>query len=225
VPSRFEENNKLGKWVETQRYEYTKLQRATEQKGQLKEEEPVAGKNHPTNPRLTEERRRRLEAIGFEWKVKNKMKRYYDRQWDAMFEKLLKFKEEQGNCLVPKRYPPDIKLGTWVHTQRIQYRKYLAGTSSSKEGQFEDAEDEEESAKGEEEQHFRLTEDRRQRLDDIGFVWSARDTEKASEPARIPRNSYDNQWDAMFARLVSYKEKHGVSRLCMTCIALKLANI
>ena len=222
MPSRFEENYKLGKWVETQRYEYTKLQRAAEQKDKLKEKEPVEGKNYPTNPRLTEERRRRLEAIGFEWKVKNKMKRYYDRQWNAMFEKLLKFKEEHGNCLVPKRYPPDIKLGTWVHTQRIQYRKYLTGTSASKEGQFNDAEEEEEeeeeeeSTKEEEEQHFRLTEDRRQRLDDIGFVWSARENEKASEPPRIPRNSYDSQWDAMFTRLVAYKEKHGVSRLCMT---------
>jgi hypothetical protein len=225
VPSRFELNFKLGKWVETQRYEYTKMHRAADQKGPSKEEEPDSGTSLLSNPRLTEERRHRLEAIGFEWKVKHKMKRYYDRQWDTMFEKLLKFKEETGSCLVPKRYPPDFKLGTWVHTQRIQYRKYLAGTSSSKEGQEEDAEEEEESAKGEEEQHFRLTEDRRQRLDDVGFVWSARETEKTSEPAKIPRNSYDNQWDAMFARLVAYKEKHGVSRLCMTCVVQKLVNI
>jgi hypothetical protein len=55
------------------------------------------GKKSRANPRLTEERLRRLEAIGFEWKVKNKMKRYYDRQWDGMFEKLLKFKEENGH--------------------------------------------------------------------------------------------------------------------------------
>ena len=39
----------------------------------------------PANPRLTEERLRRLESIGFEWKVKHKMKRYYDKQWDQMF--------------------------------------------------------------------------------------------------------------------------------------------
>jgi hypothetical protein len=44
------------------------------------------------NPRLTLERRARLEAIGFEWKVKHKMKRYYDRQWDTMFEKMLQYK-------------------------------------------------------------------------------------------------------------------------------------
>ena len=45
------------------------------------------------------------------------MKRYYDKQWDQMFERLLKFKEENGHCLVPKRYPVDQRLGTWVHTQ------------------------------------------------------------------------------------------------------------
>ena len=114
VPSRYEENFKLGKWVETQRYEYTKLQRASsgqkgDQKMEAPEEEPEeakeseegkAGKKPRAHPRLTEERLRRLEAIGFEWKVKNKMKRYYDRQWDSMFDKLLKFKEENGHWYV-----------------------------------------------------------------------------------------------------------------------------
>ena len=87
VPSRYEENFKLGKWVETQRYEYTKLQRASTPSGDGDESKPGA------NPRLTAERRHRLEAIGFEWKVKHKMKKYYDRQWDTMFEKLLQFKK------------------------------------------------------------------------------------------------------------------------------------
>ena len=85
VPSRYELNHKLGKWVETQRYEYTKLQRLS---SNSEREDCKPG----TNPRLTAERRARLEAIGFEWKVKHKMKRYYDRQWDSMFDKLLQFK-------------------------------------------------------------------------------------------------------------------------------------
>lgn len=110
MPSRYEANFKLGKWVETQRYEYTKLQRVAGQQkaGQTveaqeeeqPEEEGKPGKKSRAHPRLTEERLRRLEAIGFEWKVKNKMKRFYDRQWDTMFEKLLKFKEENGHWCV-----------------------------------------------------------------------------------------------------------------------------
>ena len=205
------------------------------------EEGKADTKSRSSNPRLTEERLRRLEEIGFEWKVKNKMKRYYDRQWDTMFEKLLKFKEENGHwyvltccaccrrqscllfltmsptflsitrSLVPKRYPPDFKLGTWVHTQRIQYRKLLMG-ASKKEASAEPVEaDGMEDRSEEEEKNFRLTEDRRRRLDEVGFVWSAREVEKASIPVKNTRNSYDDHWDFMFERLKAYKERHGVS--------------
>jgi Helicase associated domain len=73
--------------------------------------------NRPANPRLTSERLNRLESIGFEWKVKNKMKRYYDKQWEGMFQNLLDFKKKYGHCNVPKRFPENARLGTWVHTQ------------------------------------------------------------------------------------------------------------
>jgi hypothetical protein len=112
VPSRYETNLKLGKWVETQRYEKTKMERSGGSVVEVKEPEidPASGKPRASNPRLTQERLKRLESIGFEWKVKHKMKRYYDKQWDAMFDRLMKFKEENGHCMVPKRYPPEMKL-------------------------------------------------------------------------------------------------------------------
>jgi Helicase associated domain len=120
-------------------YEYTKLQRSLtdpdvqEDADELEPSPTMAGlaalaKSRSTNPRLTEERLRRLETIGFEWKVKHKMKRYYDKQWEHMFERLLKYKEVHGHCGVPKRCPADMKLGTWVHTQRIQYVALARGT-------------------------------------------------------------------------------------------------
>lgn len=211
VPSRYEENLKLGKWVETQRYEYTKLQRVSSDAEAPQDLE--SAKSKTTNHRLTEERISRLESIGFEWKVKHKMKRYYDKQWDQMFERLLKFKEENGHCMVPKRYPPDLKLGTWVHTQRIQYRKLMSGVKCS--DLVSDAGTDDGSCKGgedvfkEEEISFRLTDDRRRRLEAIDFVWSARESEKTTEQGRITRNSYDDQWDAMFTRLKEYKAKYG----------------
>jgi hypothetical protein len=130
------------KWVETQRYEYTKLQRATSDT-----DDPVftsiplaatiattttptlktvtnanhnnSSSNRPANPRLTPERLHRLESIGFEWKVKNKMKRYYDKLWDGMFQTLLDFKKKYGHCNVPKRFSENARLGTWVHTQYV----------------------------------------------------------------------------------------------------------
>lgn len=111
--------------------------------------------------------------------------------------------------LVPKRYEPDLKLGTWVHTQRIQYRKLLSG--NAKKGAPPDILEGEASEKSEEEKNFRLTEDRRRRLDEVGFVWSARESDKAIESVKVSRNSYDDQWDAMFERLKAYKDVHGVS--------------
>jgi len=136
-------------WVETQRYEYTKLKRAAvdlvdetlastkpdmetpvtpattdvaasntrNTMAQLPTGAPNLNANRPANPRLTPERLNRLESIGFEWKVKNKMKRYYDKQWDVMFQTLLNFKKKYGHCNVPKRFQENARLGTWVHTQ------------------------------------------------------------------------------------------------------------
>ena len=98
--------------METQRYEYTKLQRAAISDSE-EVPEPQNCNNtmgRPANPRLTPERLRRLESIGFEWKVKNKMKRYYDKQWDSMFQQLLDFKQRYGHVNVPKRYPENIKV-------------------------------------------------------------------------------------------------------------------
>jgi Helicase associated domain len=39
-------------------------------------------------------------------------------KWDEIFGRLLKYKKEHGDCLVPNRYEPDPSLGAWVSTQR-----------------------------------------------------------------------------------------------------------
>ena len=231
VPSRWEPNIKLSKWVETQRYEYTKLQRSVNETTEVNESEANPKTNMP-NPRLTQDRIRRLESIGFEWRVKQKMKRYFDKQWDEMFQRLLLYREQHGNTLCPKRYPPDPRLGTWAATQRIQYRKLLEGKSKQSDGASSDSGDDPPRGLSDEEMSFRLTDDRRRRLEDIGFVWNARESDKFVEQGR-PATSYDNQWDgklsgmgmvccfavglfsqpglldvAMFLRLKAYKEKH-----------------
>ena len=103
VPSRCEENVRLGKWVETQRYEYTKMKRA-EQTGEIQ-----AAKSTPSS-RLTADRQRKLESIGFEWTVNNKMKRYNDKKWEDVFERLLAYKQKVGNTRVPKVFYDDPEL-------------------------------------------------------------------------------------------------------------------
>jgi hypothetical protein len=73
--------------------------------------------------RLTDARLKRLEAIGFCWSAREGNEKAtlleapisrnsYDDQWDAMFAQLEQFKQVKGNCLVPKRYPENPKLGT-----------------------------------------------------------------------------------------------------------------
>ena len=44
-------------------------------------------------------------------------KKVNNEQWDIMFERLKAYKAQHGDCLVPKRYVADPKLGTWVETQ------------------------------------------------------------------------------------------------------------
>ena len=130
----------------------------------------------------------------------------------------------------------------YQHTQRIQYRKLVVGSTNTPTGKIypkERSVDEvppdgtfanerssspsyayhDETYEGgpsawtpEQAQSYRLTDERRERLEDIGFCWSAREgNEKATleTSGRITRNSYDDQWDAMFDLLVKYKEQYG----------------
>ena len=86
VPSRYEKNPKLGVWVNTQR--------------QAKAE----GKMAP-------ERERRLEDLGFVWRIQ-------DEAWQEMFRQLEEFKKAHGHCNVPLHYEENPQLGVWVNTQR-----------------------------------------------------------------------------------------------------------
>ena len=160
MPSRYDENVRLGKWVETQRYEYTKLRRTPQASpNQVSKKPPPQAKPAGVSSRLTPDRQRRLEAIGFEWKVKNKMKRFYDKQWDQTFDRLLEFKKLYGHTRVPKSYAEDPKLGSWAHSTRSQYRKIIKQNTHP------------DNINQEQEVSQRLTEGRRKRLSDIGFEW------------------------------------------------------
>ena len=54
-----------------------------------------------------------LESIGFSWEPT-------DEAWTARFDELVDFKDENGDCNVPKVQGP---LGRWVDTQRQSYKK------------------------------------------------------------------------------------------------------
>lgn len=87
---------------------------------------------------LTKERIRKLEELGIDWNdtsVRNA-------RWMGMFGKLKEFKQQNGHCKVPQKYPVDPKLSNWVSVQR---RMEAAG---------------------------KLSAERKSKLRSIGFVWS-----------------------------------------------------
>lgn len=67
-----------------------------------------------------------------------------DDKWQEMFDLLVSYKAERGDCLVPGRYG---KLGPWVQIQRAQYRLLREGKPTN------------------------LTNDRVSRLESVGFTW------------------------------------------------------
>mmetsp|Transcript_24709 Transcript_24709/g.42269 ORF Transcript_24709/g.42269 Transcript_24709/m.42269 type:complete len:449 (-) Transcript_24709:164-1510(-) len=127
VPARYKANPKLGRWVMTQRRQFTLLMQGF----------PSA---------LTAERIRRLESVGFTWSVRPEPVS----TWNKKFQELKAYKATYGNCMVPQRYQANSQLGTWVHTQRRQYKLMTEGKKSS------------------------MTKEKAEALDSIGFFWAAK---------------------------------------------------
>jgi hypothetical protein len=104
VPNRYSENAKLGSWVSTQRCQY-RLHRQ--------------GKaSYMTLPHIQE-----LESLGFEWKPPS--------AWEERFSELTEYRKIHGHCNVPKSCSDEnVKLVTWISTQRYQYRLHTEGRQS-----------------------------------------------------------------------------------------------
>ncbi|MEB2690595.1 DEAD/DEAH box helicase [Chlamydia suis] len=83
---------------------------------------------------LSEDRIARLEEIGFVWNVLKEV-------WEKNFLELKRFREEHGHCKVPKRYPQNPQLASWVSNQRSDFKG------------------------------GKLSEDKIARLEELGFVW------------------------------------------------------
>lgn len=109
-------------WVHSQRREYKKLQ---------------AGEYS----RITQERIDRLNELNFQWD-------YQEAMWLEKYEELRRYRQEHGDCIVPKTYG---SLGRWVGQQREQYRKYQDGKPAS------------------------ISLERIEMLEKIDFVWNAQD--------------------------------------------------
>jgi len=105
----------------------------------------------------------RLDGIGFEWDVA------VADAWERQFGELQAYQADKGDCNVPQRWPENPQLGTWVHQQRTEKRKF----------------DRSERA--------RITPERIERLDGIGFEW----------------HPVANLWDQRFGELQAYQADKG----------------
>lgn len=121
-----DERAQLGSWVSRQRYDYYKLE-----------------KGRP-NKYLNEERIRRLEELGFEWHVQNKIKM---EGWEQKLKQFKEYLEEHGDLAVPTEYKTN-GLGSYAAYLRTQYVFYKQGTKSH------------------------LNEEKVQQMDEMGFRWS-----------------------------------------------------
>ena len=97
---------------------------------------------------ITDEKIERLDSIDFVWSV-------YEHTWNARYEELKAYVNENGNALVPWKYPQNEQLALWVMTQRRIYKLMQQGEHKADE--LTDRSD--------------VIDDRIQKLNEIGFVW------------------------------------------------------
>jgi superfamily II DNA or RNA helicase len=95
VPQGWNEDQKLGRWVSTQRRLRKKDQ-------------------------LSPERMSRLSELGFVW---DRLDGAWERAWVQRYQELVAYKNRFGDCNVPKRWCENTTLGLWCGTQRAEYKK------------------------------------------------------------------------------------------------------
>jgi hypothetical protein len=59
--------------------------------------------------------------LDFVWSVWEPYRTPILKKWNDKFERLVRYKQEHGECLVPDAYEEDPSLGSWVATQRRVY--------------------------------------------------------------------------------------------------------
>jgi len=115
---------KLGRWIVRQRFLYR-------------------------NQQMAKDRVCLLNSVGFVWNPPSGKQGFDSVIWENMYQRLVAYKKEHKDTLVPNKFNKDPKLGTWVNTQRISYKKK------------------------------RITEERKRLLNSIGFAWNKNDNNDA----------------------------------------------
>ncbi|MCW5213626.1 helicase associated domain-containing protein, partial [Desulfobulbus sp. TB] len=94
--------------------------------------------------KLSAKREKMLEEVSFEWGSHHYLGGVNRSElWALRYNELVKFKQQHGHCKVPTNYADNPQLGKWVSRQRQQRKQ------------------------------DKLTPERLQMLEEVGFLWSA----------------------------------------------------
>ncbi|CAB9496719.1 helicase [Seminavis robusta] len=105
-------------------------------KASLRKPPPVASMPNSAKPKTgTTASKDKSKATNKKKRKRSSSGMTAEQRWEWMLERLEEFKEKEGHCNVPNRYPDDPSLGCWVSTQRRHYKKSLTnpGEGLSKE--------------------------------------------------------------------------------------------
>ena len=95
------------------------------------------------------------QAAGANSKSKNgknnsrRYRLYQAEQWCDRLQEFINFKNTNGHCMVPHKYPENPALAQWVKRQRYQYKLKSSG------------------------RHSTLSDERQNELESLGFVWDS----------------------------------------------------
>jgi len=145
VPTKYSPNLKLARWVGNQRAHYRLYIKAKE-----------AGTTDSTAGGMSEERIERLESLGFCWNARPDS--VDGASWNLRFQELSAFREEHGNCEVPRNYPQNQSLANWVSNQRTHYKLYVQAQESGDSDTV----------------YTFMTAERVAQLESVGFTWTVR---------------------------------------------------
>lgn len=135
-----------------------------------------------------------------------KFRAYQAENWTEKFEELLRFREENGHCLVPNCHPDNPALAQWTKRQRYQYKLKQDGKRST------------------------ITDERVQALDEAGFVWDShkavwaerleelKEFKKRHNHCNVPSRYKANHQLAIWVKRQRRQWKNKMDRLpnCMT---------
>mmetsp|Transcript_8789 Transcript_8789/g.18877 ORF Transcript_8789/g.18877 Transcript_8789/m.18877 type:complete len:697 (-) Transcript_8789:102-2192(-) len=82
--------------------------------------------------------------------------------WEAQYQELVNFKARNGHCLVPSGKKQETKLSRWVSRQRLEYRYFKEGKATA------------------------MTQERIDRLEEIGFAFKAWDAKRVATMTGAP---------------------------------------